>query len=55
MQLADEGINVLLVEQHIGFALEVAERYIVLASGFVTQTDEGGSAATSTVRAAMAI
>ena len=55
MQLADEGINVLLVEQHIGFALEAAERYVVLASGFVTQTDEGGSAATSTVRAAMAI
>jgi urea transport system ATP-binding protein len=55
MQLADEGINVLLVEQHIGFALEAAERYVVLASGFVTQTDEGGAAATSTVRAAMAI
>ncbi len=55
MQLADEGINVLLVEQHIGFALEAAERYVVLASGFVTQTAEGGSAATSTVRAAMAI
>jgi urea transport system ATP-binding protein len=55
MQLAGEGIDVLLVEQHIGFALEVAERYVVLASGSVTQTDEGGSAATSTVRAAMAI
>jgi urea transport system ATP-binding protein len=55
VQLAGEGINVLLVEQHIGFALEAAERYVVLASGFVTQTDEGGSAAISTVRAAMAI
>ena len=31
------------------------ERYVVLASGFVTQTGEGGLAATSTVRAAMAI
>jgi urea transport system ATP-binding protein len=55
VQLAGEGINVLLVEQHIGFALEAAERYVVLASGFVTQIDEGGSAAVSTVRAAMAI
>lgn len=55
IQLAEEGINVLLVEQHIGFALEAAERYVVLASGRVTQTGDGGSAATSTVRAAMAI
>ncbi|MEV0900422.1 ATP-binding cassette domain-containing protein [Actinoplanes sp. NPDC049802] len=55
MQLAEEGMHVLLVEQHIGFALEAAERYVVLASGFVTQTGMGGMAATSTVRAAMAI
>ena len=55
VQLADEGINVLLVEQHIGFALEAAERYVVLASGHVTHTGDGGAAATSTVRAAMAI
>ena len=55
MQLAEEGINVLLVEQHIGFALEAAEHYVVLASGHVTQTGEGGKEATSTVRAAMAI
>ncbi len=55
VQLAGEGINVLLVEQHIGFALEAAERYVVLASGFVTQTGDGGSAAVSTVRAAMTI
>ena len=34
---------------------EVAERYVVLAWAPVPQTDEGGSAATSTVRAAMAI
>ncbi len=55
VQLAEEGINVLLVEQHIGFALQAAERYVVLASGFVTQTGDGGSAAASTVRDAMAI
>ncbi|MCA2216929.1 ATP-binding cassette domain-containing protein [Jidongwangia harbinensis] len=55
MQLAEEGIDVLLVEQHIGFALEAAERYVVLSSGRVTQTGTGGKTATSTVRAAMAI
>ncbi|GAA0431871.1 ABC transporter ATP-binding protein [Actinoplanes capillaceus] len=55
MRLAEEGMHVLLVEQHIGFALQAAERYVVLASGFVTQTGVGGMAATSTVRAAMAI
>ncbi|TQS43436.1 ATP-binding cassette domain-containing protein [Cryptosporangium phraense] len=55
VQLAAEGIHVLLVEQHIGFALEAAERYVVLASGRVTQTGDGGAAATATVRAAMAI
>ncbi|MEU8658664.1 ATP-binding cassette domain-containing protein [Actinoplanes philippinensis] len=55
MQLAAGGMHVLLVEQHIGFALQAAERYVVLASGHVTQTGEGGKAATSTVRAAMAI
>ncbi|HWS32032.1 MAG TPA: ATP-binding cassette domain-containing protein [Actinoplanes sp.] len=55
MQLAAAGMRVLLVEQHIGFALEAAERYVVLASGHVTRTGEGGKAATSVVRAAMAI
>ncbi|GAA1625893.1 ATP-binding cassette domain-containing protein [Actinoplanes couchii] len=55
VQLAGEGLHVLLVEQHIGFALAAAERYVVLASGQVTQTGVGGQAATSTVRAAMAI
>ena len=34
---------------------EAAERYVVLASGHVTRTGEGGKTATSTVRAAMAI
>ena len=33
MQLASEGLSVLLVEQHIGFALEAADKYLVLASG----------------------
>lgn len=53
--LAEDGLSVLLVEQHIGFALEAAEQYIVLASGRVTQAGTGGTAAMGTVRAAMAI
>lgn len=55
MELASEGLSVLLVEQHIGFALEAAEQYVVLASGRVTQTGSGGTTATAAVRAAMAI
>jgi len=53
--LAAGGLSVLLVEQHIGFALQAAERYVVLASGRVTQTGEGGTAALGAVREAMAI
>ncbi|MDV7353028.1 urea ABC transporter ATP-binding subunit UrtE [Rhodococcus oxybenzonivorans] len=56
------GLGVLLVEQHIGFALESAERYYVLESGRVTSSGAGGAApetdvrtAVSDVRAAMAI
>lgn len=55
IQLASEGISVLLVEQHIGFALEAAERYVVLASGVVTSEGEGGVGAHSRVREALAI
>lgn len=56
------GLGVLLVEQHVGFALESAERYYVLESGRVTSSGAGGAApdsdvrsAVSDVRAAMAI
>jgi urea transport system ATP-binding protein len=56
------GLGVMLVEQHIGFALESAERYYVLESGRVTSSGAGGAApetdvrtAVSDVRAAMAI
>ena len=55
MQLASEGLSVLLVEQHIGFALEAADKYLVLASGFASSTGEGGASAAEGVRAAMAI
>lgn len=55
VQLASEGMSVLLVEQHIGFALEAAERYVVLASGVVTSAGEGGAGAQAEVREALAI
>ncbi|WP_433524509.1 urea ABC transporter ATP-binding subunit UrtE [Nocardia pseudovaccinii] len=49
------GLSVLLVEQHIGFALQAAQRYYVLQSGRVTSTGEGGAGAETSVRSAMAI
>ncbi|UYP21084.1 urea ABC transporter ATP-binding subunit UrtE [Rhodococcus sp. Z13] len=48
-------LGVLLVEQHIGFALDNALHYYVLESGRITSTGEGGGEAAATVRAAMAI
>jgi urea transport system ATP-binding protein len=49
------GLSVLLVEQHVGFALDAAGRYYVLASGRVTAEGSGGTAAAADVRTAMAI
>ncbi|WP_067474824.1 urea ABC transporter ATP-binding subunit UrtE [Nocardia amamiensis] len=49
------GLSVLLVEQHIGFALQAAQRYYVLQSGRVAATGAGGAGAESAVRSAMAI
>ncbi|MFD7004459.1 urea ABC transporter ATP-binding subunit UrtE [Rhodococcus jostii] len=47
------GLGVLLVEQHIGFALESAESYHVLESGRVTSSGAGGAAPGSDVRTAV--
>lgn len=49
------GLGVLLVEQHIGFALEAAQKYYVLESGHVTSSGEGGVDAEGVVREAMTI
>ncbi|MEU8900816.1 urea ABC transporter ATP-binding subunit UrtE [Nocardia sp. NPDC048505] len=49
------GLSVLLVEQHIGFALQAAQRYYVLHSGRVGSSGDGGAGAESAVRSAMAI
>ncbi|WP_280384470.1 urea ABC transporter ATP-binding subunit UrtE [Nocardia wallacei] len=49
------GLSVLLVEQHIGFALQAAGRYYVLQSGRIASSGAGGAGAETSVRAAMAI
>jgi len=49
------GMSVLLVEQHVGFALTAAERYYVLEAGRVTSTGEGGADAESAVRQALTV
>ncbi|MDT0572286.1 urea ABC transporter ATP-binding subunit UrtE [Streptomyces sp. DSM 3412] len=49
------GLSVLLVEQHVGFAMRAAQHYYVLEAGRVTSSGEGGSAAEQTVRAALSV
>jgi urea transport system ATP-binding protein len=49
------GLSVLLVEQHVGFALNAAQRYYVLAAGRVTSQGAGGTEALVDVRSAMTI
>ncbi|MEV0642074.1 urea ABC transporter ATP-binding subunit UrtE [Streptomyces sp. NPDC050619] len=49
------GLSVLLVEQHVGFAMRAAQRYYVLEAGRVTSWGEGGTAAEQTVRAALSV
>ena len=47
-------LTVLLVEQHVGFALRSTGSYYVLESGHITGRGQGGEAALEEVRAAMA-
>jgi urea transport system ATP-binding protein len=49
------GLSILLVEQHVGFALAAATRYYVMEAGRITSTGAGGTDALDGVRAAMAI
>jgi urea transport system ATP-binding protein len=49
------GLSVLLVEQHVGFALGAAGHYYVLAAGRVTSQGAGGAEALVDVRTAMTI
>ncbi|UDY25214.1 ATP-binding cassette domain-containing protein [Nocardioides sp. Kera G14] len=54
--LAARGdLSLLLVEQHVGFALRATKHYYVLESGRITSEGEGGPAAVDAVRAAMAV
>jgi len=53
--LADSGLSVLLVEQHVSFALAAAAGYAVLASGYMTAGGTGGTDAVGSVMAAMTI
>ena len=54
--LAQRGdLTVLLVEQHVGFALRSTDRYYVLESGRITGSGEGGASALDDVRAALAV
>ena len=56
VNLSQRGdLTVLLVEQHVGFALRSTDRYYVLESGRITGSGDGGEAAMDEVRAAMAI
>lgn len=48
-------LTVLLVEQHVGFALRSTDRYYVLESGRITGRGEGGEGALDEVRSAMAV
>ena len=50
-----EDLSVLLVEQHVGFALRATDSYYVLESGRVTADGEGGADAVDAVRVAMAV
>jgi urea transport system ATP-binding protein len=48
-------LTVLLVEQHVGFALRSTGSYYVLESGRITGRGEGGDGALDDVRAALAV
>lgn len=49
------GLCVLLVEQHVGFAMRAAQRYYVLEAGRVTSSGEGGQDAERSVREALSV
>ncbi|MFD7389515.1 urea ABC transporter ATP-binding subunit UrtE [Streptomyces sp. NPDC059852] len=49
------GLSVLLVEQHVGFAMRAAQRYYVLEAGRVTSSGEGGAESEQRVREALSV
>jgi urea transport system ATP-binding protein len=48
-------LTVLLVEQHVGFALRSTDSYYVLESGRITGSGDGGPGALDDVRTALAV
>lgn len=54
-QLAADGMSILLVEQHVGFAVSVAQSYSVLAAGRVIQQGPGGAQSLDEVREALTL
>lgn len=53
--LAKEGVSILLVEQHVGFAVTSAHTYGIVAGGRITQTGAGGAESQAEVREALTI
>ncbi|MBB5872376.1 urea transport system ATP-binding protein [Allocatelliglobosispora scoriae] len=53
--LAQAGIAILLVEQHLGFALSAADNYYVLAAGRTTASGPADLEATPRVREALSV
>jgi urea transport system ATP-binding protein len=53
--VARGGLSVLLVEQHVGFALRAAGQYYVLESGRITSSGPGGLDAEPAVRKALSV
>jgi urea transport system ATP-binding protein len=49
------GLSVLLVEQHVGFALRAADQYYVLEAGRVTSSGHRGETAEREVRQALSV
>ena len=49
------GLSVLLVEQHVGFAMRAAERYYVLEAGRVTSSGQTGTESEQAVRTALSV
>jgi urea transport system ATP-binding protein len=49
------GLSVLLVEQHVGFAMRAAQKYHVLEAGRVTSSGEGGKDSELAVREALSV
>lgn len=49
------GMSILLVEQHIGFALQAADSYYVLSAGKVSSSGAGGAGSAADVRKALLI